>query len=741
LERTLVLRVSTFLFVCWIGQLSYTMVQLALRLARYVFSVLVFIAVFSCDRNPPDEALIDREALVRRHNVVLQQPDTLGTLSVGNGEFAFTVDVSGLQTFYKEYENGIPLGTQAQWAWHSVPQSKEYSLKDVARNFASCDSTQAPYAVQHTGGEAGAATEALRANPHRLHLGLIGLVLLREDGSQARLQDLQGIHQQLDLWTGEIESRYEIDGVPVRVRLYAHPQQDGIAARIESPLIAKKRLKVRIDFPYGKDCHVCPGYEWNMPDRHRTEVVLQTAHAAVLKRKLDSTNYVVRVDWRGEAVLESSFVPHHFELSPSGDALEFTVLFNRSRSAVAAGFDSTAQQSVKHWEHFWKHGGAIDFSGSTDPRAHELERRVVLSQYLTRIQCAGSLPPQETGLTMNSWYGKFHLEMYWWHAAHFALWGRPELLERSMRWYTQIQPRAEATARWQGYTGARWPKMTDPYGNESPSNIGAFIIWQQPHPIYLAELLYRADSSRATLEKYKDMVLGTAEFMASFLRQREGQYHLCHPLIPAQEVFKATETDDPAYELQYWYYGLQVAQAWRQRLGLSENEQWTDIMQHLAPLAVRDGLYLPNATTPEAYAGDEYRRDHPAVLGALGFLPANPRIDTAMMHRTMNDIVKHWQWPTTWGWDYPLVAMTAARLGDPDQAVDALLMDVQKNTYLVNGHNYQDKRLRLYLPGNGGLLTAVAMMARGWDGCNRSTPGFPNNGKWNVRWEGLNRMP
>jgi protein-glucosylgalactosylhydroxylysine glucosidase len=68
-------------------------------------------------------------------------------------------------------------------------------------------------------------------------------------------------------------------------------------------------------------------------------------------------------------------------------------------------------------------------------------------------------------------------------------------------------------------------------------------------------------------------------------------------------------------------------------------------------------------------------------------------------------------------------------------------MPAQKNTYLVNGHNYQDKRLRLYLPGNGGLLAAVALMAAGWDNNSRSNPGFPKNGKWNVRWEGLQRMP
>ena len=82
----------------------------------------------------------------------------------------------------------------------------------------------------------------------------------------------------------------------------------------------------------------------------------------------------------------------------------------------------------QHWNGFWSRGGCIDLSGSTDPRAGELERRIVLSQYLTAIQCAGSLPPQETGLTCNSWYGKYHLEMHWWHAAHFPMWGRTPLL-------------------------------------------------------------------------------------------------------------------------------------------------------------------------------------------------------------------------------------------------------------------------------------------------------------------------
>src|SRR5262249_8928008 len=162
--------------------------------------------------------------------------------------------------------------------------------------------------------------------------------------------------------------------------------------------------------------------------------------------------------------------------------------------------------SCKHWNEFWSTGGAIDLSESTDLRWRELERRIILSQYLTAIQCAGSLPPQETGLTYNSWEGKFHLEMHWWHAAHFSLWNRLPLLEKSPGYYQAILPRAQATAPRQGFSGARWPKMTDPSGAESPSSVGPFLIWQQPHAIFYAELCYRRRRDREILQRFKEVV-------------------------------------------------------------------------------------------------------------------------------------------------------------------------------------------------------------------------------------------
>jgi protein-glucosylgalactosylhydroxylysine glucosidase len=711
-----------------------------MKKSTLVISGIVTVFAIACRQSDVTSSGIDRHALVTRHNITLTNADTMASLSVGNGEFAFTVDASGLQTFPVEYENGIPLGTQAQWAWHRVPDESHYTLADVAALYESCDDSKAPYAIQQKKGRAADATNVLRANPHRLHLGLTGLTIIKKDGTTARLNDLKNIRQHLDLWSGKIETHYTLEGVPVTVIVFGHQNQDGISAQIISPLLKEKRLGVSFRFPYGNDCHVCPGYDWENESRH-SSTLLSLGNGASIKRTLDSTTYFADLRWTNGEISETK--KHHFELTSNADndSLEFTIVYSRERKPQVPAYSDTKKNSEDHWSSFWTSGGAVDFSECTDPRAHELERRVVLSQYLTRIQCSGSLPPQETGLTMNSWYGKFHLEMHWWHAAHFGFWGRPHYIDKSLSWYNTILPKAKATAEWQNYEGARWQKMTDPEGNESPSSVGAFIIWQQPHPIYLAELLYRDGNQQEVLDKYKEMVFSTADFMVSFVKEKGGVYHLCHPLIPAQEIFKATETDNPSFELQYWYHALSVAQQWRIRTGLSPDLKWQKVIDQLSPLSIRDGLYLPNSTTPNAYTDDQFRRDHPAILGAYGFLPLNDRIDTIVMKKTFEEIERKWNWESTWGWDYPMMAMTAARLNKPESAVNALLLDVQKNTYLINGHNYQDKRLRLYLPGNGGLLAAVAMMAAGWDGNTRNNPGFPANGKWNVKWEGLKKMP
>lgn len=50
---------------------------------------------------------IDRKALVMRHNVTQTHIDKLSPLSVGNGRFCYTADITGMQTFPELYRKGF----------------------------------------------------------------------------------------------------------------------------------------------------------------------------------------------------------------------------------------------------------------------------------------------------------------------------------------------------------------------------------------------------------------------------------------------------------------------------------------------------------------------------------------------------------------------------------------------------------------------------------------------------------
>ena len=680
------------------------------------------------------EPRINRRELVRRHNPVNRALSPKSTLSVGNGEFAFTADITGLQTLAEAYEDTVPLCTQSQWGWHTQPNPGGLGPADL--RLAPYDTYGRPVGYATSSEGQSALYNWLRENPHRLHLGRIGL---RLDGARIAPESISSVDQTLDLWTGILRSRFDLRGIPVAVETCCHPEHDLVAASIQSVLCADGRLSVCVEFPYGSSR--MNAADWDKPDRHSSRITAQSAKHIQISRRLDQDEYYVSVRWEGSDGIRQE-AAHRFLLNPArGSAhLGFACRFSPKPPAGAVPAPAQAfNASRNHWSGFWSEGGAVDLADSRDSRAAELERRLVLSQYLTAIQCAGSLPPQETGLTCNSWYGKYHLEMHWWHAAHFPMWGRVQHLERSMGWYRTILPGAHRLAAGQGYKGARWPKMVGPEGRDSPSPIGPLLIWQQPHPIALAELCYLAHPNRAILERYRDLVFESAEFMASFavFDGRRNRYVLGPPLIPAQENHPPRETWNPAFELEYWNQGLAIAQRWRQRLGMQPEPGWENVRARLSSLPVGEGVYLAHENCPQTFT--ERNRDHPSMLGALGVLPGS-KVEAETMRRTLKKVLAAWRWEDTWGWDYPMVAMTAARLGEPALAIDALMMDTPKNTWMPNGHNWQRPNLPVYLPGNGGLLAAVALMACGWQGGPKArAPGFPSE-TWKVRWEGLRQL-
>ena len=80
----------------------------------------------------------------------------------------------------------------------------------------------------------------------------------------------------------------------------------------------------------------------------------------------------------------------------------------------------------------------------------------------------------------------------------------------------------------------------------------------------MAELLYRAHPTRATLDRYKDVVFDTAEFIASFMNwsTERKQYVLGPGIYSADEHHRdIVHNTNPTFELGYWRWALETARA------------------------------------------------------------------------------------------------------------------------------------------------------------------------------------
>lgn len=688
---------------------------------------------------------IDRHALVTRHNVLLTSFDGERPLQVGNGEFAFGMDITGLQTF-------APFNTMSQWGWHSGSLPSGQHIEDFEGQVWDTHGRSVRYPMEDS--QRPELSTWLASNPHRLNLGRIGFVLTKLDGTTALQSDLRNTRQTLDLWNGLVTSRFELEGQPVTVTTACHADLDAVAVRVESPLMKVGRLAVFLECP-GDNPLAFANFvgDWSHPGRFESRSRMQqegnSKGRADFERRLDASVYHVSLAWQGNATIRQAdtTVPslpeqNRLTLQPgaASDTLSFVCAFaSQALPKQLPNAEATFAECRQKWPAFWKSGGAIDLSESADPRWRELERRIVLSQYLMKVNEAGALPPQESGLVNNGWYGRFHMEMVWWHSAQWALWNRWPELNRSLGIYARLLPQAKALAKSQGYLGARWPKCIGPDGREWPHQIHALLIWQQPHPIFFAELDYRTHPTRATLEKWQPVVEATADFLASyaFYDMKRERYLLGPPMHVVSENTDPKTTWNPTFELGYWRFGLRTAQEWRARLGLPRRPEWEKVLKGLSPLPQQDGVYVLHEGVHDMWT--KFNFEHPALTGVFGMLPGDG-VDQPTMRRTLDKVRATWNFERTWGWDFPMLAMCAARLGETDHTMDFLL-------HPAPGFQFDARGLATggpfpYFPSNGGLLYAVAMLAAGWDGApKKHAPGFPDGGRWTVRWENLRPAP
>lgn len=571
---------------------------------------------------------IDRKAVVTRHNPEIREGNLRGPMQVGNGEFAFGFDISGMQTFSDN------ANTMSNWGWYRFPLPQGQRPEDFRGAEWEAQGRMVRYDIPNP--EQGALRDWMVRNPQRINLGRIGLVLIKDDGSRAGIGDLTDPVQRLDLWTGTATSRYSIDGREVVVTTVGHPEKDAVAVRIESEKVADGTVGISLRFPFPSNTEFGSAADWDSPGRHLTELSPGT-HMASFHRQLDDTNYDVHVQWDAGAVLRRT-QEHCYELIPATDAREisFVVCFDKILgNAAVPTFAQTRSASARHWREFWEGGGAIDLSGSSDPRWRELERRVVLSQYVMAVNEAGSLPPQESGLVNNGWYGKYHHEMIWWHCTHYALWGRWKMASGMMEVFADNLATYRRKAAMQGYDGARWPKtIGDHAWWEWPLETTALLIWQQPHPIFYAELEYRQHPTRETLEKWRYVVFETADFMASYAHYDAAadRYVLGYPLQVVGENADPRTTVNPTFELSYWLTGLRIAGLWRERLGLPAKAEYGRVYDKLSPLPVQEGVYVSWENIEDMWT--RYNWEHPALIGAYGMLPGDG-VDIPTMERTL----------------------------------------------------------------------------------------------------------
>lgn len=674
---------------------------------------------------------IDREAVVKRHRVC-----TTGTLlkspaQVGNGKFAFGMDITGLQTF-------VPFNTLSDWSWHSFPLPEGMRAEDYRPVVVETHGKKIAYELRNP--DQPELSEWLTKNPHRYNLGRIGFRLLREDGTEAREIDLGNARQEIDLWTGVVYSRFELNRKEVKVRTVCHPDKDMIGVSIESELLNDGNMSIYLDFPY-PDGRYFKHYigRYDTISGHTSTFEKLAPNSVRITRTMDDTHYYATLDWTGPATFSrESEKAHTFLLQPRHTStFSFTCCFSPEPVAdVTEPVASIERKSAASWEKYWRSGAAVDLSGSKDPRWLELERRIVLSQYLMRANESGLFPPQESGLVNNGWFGRFHFEMIWWHGVHYGLWNRMECFDNYLNVYKDFMPKALERAKSEGRSGARWPKCTGNFNREWPGSAHAYLIWHEPHPIYFAEMQYRQKPVPETLEKWKDVVLNTADYMADYLfyDKKTKQYVLGPPVVVVSENTDPLQTINPIFELGYFRYGLRTALEWADRLGLSEKrtKKWKEVLSKMAPLPVADGVYTTYEGIPDMWT--KYTYEHPALTGVYGMLPGDG-VDLPTFKHTLEKVCKEWQFNRIWGWDFPMLAMAAARTGQPALAIDMLMHP--SAGFQFDEHGLATGGPFPYFPSNGALLTAVAMMCGGWDGSEGEAPGFPKDGSWTVRYEGF----
>ena len=315
---------------------------------------------------------IDRRRLVRAHNPVYTSAHPTAVLSVGNGNIAMSVDVSGLQTFPRFHEiqpdprrvlsDGlaglpeqaprpfdaddfqIPLRTQSTWGWYRTRTVRDFQLGETETVY---QTSRGPVrypdrmGLQRAGDPIAEELQAgawFHYNPRRAHLGRLALV-----GPGGRPvqdpSDLVDVRTELDLWSGIVHATYLLDGERVAVTTIADPAGDAFAVRIESDLLERGW-----GIAWVFDAQPDDLASFELPLDESTSWTTQGQGRGFAERVVESTQYVVAIETTGSLAAGSH---HVIATADSGRYLDVVAVLGHDGATSTVGLSSFEDVRVR----------------------------------------------------------------------------------------------------------------------------------------------------------------------------------------------------------------------------------------------------------------------------------------------------------------------------------------------------------------------------------------------------------
>ncbi len=582
-----------------------------------------------------------------KYNLKFNHIDSKNPVTIGNGDFAITLDQTGTQSLYEIYKD-IPLSTMSNKNWFykdkkdikpSYVDGKAYMLFNLDNDPNYQINRQYPFKYSFM------------------------QILLYDNDKLIDINNIKDVKQELDLYKGIVTSSFNYKEKINKTTSFIYQDHDEFNFKLQSD-----NLNLALKFNY-------PSYTKN---GYRLDIL---------------PNVLVKEDRITLLYDDKNSLSFKLKSSSNYQIVENTLIFDDNNVSFSLALDEIKEGKLL--DEFWKCDNGIIIDNE------ELVKKMVLSKYLLHVNSTGIYPPQESGLTYNCWNSKFHLEMHLIHSLWNIYNNHVGDLVKSFDYYLSIMPSSLKRASLNGYKGLRFPKMTGPDGEDSPSNIGPLLIWQAPHILFMLQEIYYLYNKENIIKKYEPLISGTIDFMISFLTLKDSKYQMLDPLLEACESIPLDRCQNPSFELEYWRYTLERQPKIDTVLYGHQRYDYLDITSKIITPKEDDGIYLKTYGVIDKY--DLYK-DHPTEGFLMSFFKSKI-VDKEKMVKTIDYILKNMDLSSYWGWDFPFLGLSLLNCGEIEKSIEVTQLNTINNQHLYNGYNTSPRDdLKAYLPGNGAFL-------------------------------------